>query len=321
MSFRGAMLPLVLGLAMLLPALSSRAEQAGPPQAQLAQDQENGQKPDPRLVVQPISEPEIALNDGVSKRPDFVAQLPTGHGFIFERKDEKGKKIAGVVVPGTVLVTRGLVELFGCGEGGKEHETVLRLECDVQSLDLALTSAGLKRGRLPSKSDLSEAGQGSRVLALVQWTGDNGQPVTYRSEDLIVSLRRQGPMPRVGWCYVGSWSEVADAASPKGEKKHKVLAAANSRSYVTTFRDSTALLDNPLEEAIDDTVFAANYMLLPRSGTPVRVIFRTPTDAELAEIVALEKVLAKEPLGNLRKGKHQGEENEKPKEKPKDEGK
>lgn len=285
------------------------AFQAAPGQpAPQGQDVETGQKPDPRLVVQPIQEPEIALNDGVSKRADFVAQLPTGHGFIFERKDEKGKKISGVVVPGIILVTRGLVELFGCGEGGKEHETILRLECDVQSLDLALTSAGLKRGRLPTKSDIAEAGQGSRVLALVQWTAENGQPVTYRSEDLIVSTRRQSPMPRVGWTYVGSWAEIPDPANPKGEKKHKVLAAANSRSYVTTFRDSTALLDNPLEEAIDDTVFAANYMLLPRQGTPVRVIFRTPTEGEIKEIGDLEKVLAKQAIGPLKQGKHQGEQ-------------
>lgn len=308
MKFPGPLLPLLLLLASLSLESPAPAVQAAPPQPPTGQDAETGLKPDPRLLVQPMPEPDVALNEGVAKRPDFVAQLPTGHGFIFERKDEKGKKIAGVVVPGIILVTRGLVELFGCGEGGKEHETILRLECDVQSLDLALTSAGLKRGKLPSKSDLTEAGQGSRVLVLVQWIGENGQPVTYRSEDLVVSLRRQATMPRVGWTYVGSWIEVPDPASPKGERKHKVLAAANSRSYVTTFRDQTALLDNPLEEATDDTIFAANYMLLPRSGTPVRVIFRTPTDAELSEILALEKVILKEPLGKLRRGRHQGEE-------------
>ena len=290
-------------MAVTFVARSHAMEQAQPP----AQDVETAQKPDPKLVVQPVPEPEIVLDDKVGNRADFVAQLPTGNGFIFERKDEKGRKVAGVVVPGIVLVTRGLVELFGCGEGGKEHETVLRLECDVQSLDLALTSAGLKRGRLPSKSDISEAGQGSRVIALVQWTGEDGKSVSYRSEDLVVSTRRQRSMPRVGWTYVGAWSEMPDPASPKGEKKHKVLAAANSRSYVTTFRDRSALLDNPLEEAIDDTIFAANFMLLPRSGTPVRVIFRTPSEAEFKEIADLEKLIAKESKEGLRVGKHQGE--------------
>lgn len=283
---------LILAIVAVVFVARSHAVEQGPP----PQDVETGQKPDPRLVVKPVAEQEIVLDDQVSTRADFVAQLPTGNGFIFERKDDAGKKVAGVVVPGVVLVTKGLVELFGCGEGGKEHETVLRLECDVQSLDLALTSAGLKRGKVPKKTDLSQPDQGSRVLILVQWTDENGKCVTYRSEDLVVSTRRQGTMPRVGWTYVGTWMEVPDPASPKGEKKHKVLAAANSRSYVTTFRDGTALLDNPLEEAVDDTVFAANYMILPRSGTPVRVIFRTPSEGERAEIVALEKEIAKHPI-------------------------
>ncbi len=278
-------------LALLMLPVGYGAEQAQP-----GQDVETAQKPDPRLVVQSVVEDEVILDDKVSKRSDFVAQLPIGNAFIFERKDTTGKKVAGVVVPGVILVTKGLVELFGCGDGGKEHETVLRLECDVQSLDMALTSAGLKRGKLPKKADITQPDQGSRVLILVQWTDDNGKAVTHRSEDLVVSVRRQGTMPRVGWTYVGSWAEVPDPASPKGEKKGKVLAAAQSRSYVTTFRDATALLDNPLEEAVDDTVFAANYMILPRGGTPVRVIFRTPTAAEHKEISALEKEIAKNPV-------------------------
>jgi hypothetical protein len=65
---------------------------------------------------------------------------------------------------------------------------------------------------------------------------------------------------------------------------------------VTTFRDRSALLDNPLPEAEDDTQFAANYAILPKSGTPVRIIFRPPTEAERREIAALEKTVAERPL-------------------------
>ena len=261
------------------------------------QDEPNPEKPpaeNPRLKVSPVQEPEALLDDKIEQRPGFVAALPNGGGYIFERKDASGRKSAGVVVPGLVLVTRGIVELFGCGVGGKEHETVLRLDCDVQSLDLALTSAGFRRGRLPVAGDVTEAGQGSRVVILVQWTDADGKVVTHRSEDLVVSVRRNGPMPRVGWTYVAQWAEVPDPLSPKGEKKHKILAAANTQSFVTTFRDRSALLDNPLPEAVDDTQYAANAMILPKTGTPVRVIFRSPTEAELKDIVILEKEVAKE---------------------------
>ena len=256
-------------------------------------DPELGDKPNPKLVVPTVAEPEMPVDDRAEKMPGFIAPLPNGGGYVFERKESGGERTSGVVVPGTVLVTRGMVELFGCGTGGKEHETVLRLECDVQSLDLALTSAGFKRGRLPT-AGVREPDQGSRVMILVQWVDKDGRIVTHRSEDLVVSIRRNATMPRVGWTYVAQWAEVPDPSSPKGERTHKVLAAANSQSYVTTFRDRSALLDNPLEEAVDDTLYAANYMILPRPGTPVRVIFRSPSAAELKEIEALEKQIARE---------------------------
>lgn len=256
-------------------------------------DPELADRPNPKLIVPPVAEPEMPIDEQAEKRPGFIAPLPNGGGYLFERKDAGGRGTSGVVVPGTVLVTRGMVELFGCGQGGKEHETVLRLECDVQSLDLALTSAGFKRGNLPSPAGVKDPAQGSRVVILVQWVDKEGKVVTQRSEDLVVSIRRNATMPRVGWTYVAQWAEVPDPANPKGGT-HKVLAAANSQSYVTTFRDRSALLDNPLEEAVDDTLYAANYMILPRPGTPVRVIFRSPTEAEVKDIEALEKKVAQE---------------------------
>lgn len=286
---------------------SPRAMASALPAAAAMQDNEKGDEPNPRLIVPNVDEPDVPIDGKASERPDFVAPIQGG-GFIFERKDTDGKRIGGVVIPGIALVNRGLVELFGCGEGGKEHETIIRVDSNVQALDLALTSAGFKRGRLPEKTDIRLADQGSRVLILVQWIDKDGKLVTHRSEDLIVSMRRNSPMPRVGWTYVGSWMEVADPTSPKGERKHKVLAATGSRSLVTTFRDRTALLDNPLEEAVDDTLFAANYMLLPRSGTPVRIIFRTPTAAERKEIGDLEQKIAAEPKVKLHQGKSREEQ-------------
>ena len=279
-----------------LPVYSQEKDKPQPP------DNEKGDEPNPRLVVPSLDEPDVALDGKTSERADFVAPIQGG-GFIFDRRDVDGKPIGGVVIPGVIMVNRGLVELFGCGEGGKEHETIFRLETNIQGLDLALTSARFRRGKLPSKTDINLADQGSRVLILVQWVDKDGKLVTHRSEDLVVSMRRNAPMPRVGWTYVGHWMEVADPTSPKGERKHKVLAATGTRSLVTTFRDRSALLDNPLEEAVDDTLFGANYMLLPKPGTPVRIIFRAPTAAERAEIAALEQKIQSEPKIHLHEGK------------------
>ena len=65
---------------------------------------------------------------------------------------------------------------------------------------------------------------------------------------------------------------------------------------MTTFRDKTSLLDCPLEDAVEDTSYLANYMVVPRTGTPVRIIFRTATKAEREEIALLEKKEAATPF-------------------------
>ena len=262
-----------------------------PPKPPAPQDVETGEQPNPALVVAAVDEPDMTYEGKVADRPDYVAPLQGG-GYIFERKDAEGLRVGGVVVPGHVLLRRGSVELFGCGGGGKEHESIVRLNTGIQGLDLAFTSAGLRRGKLPENANKNPEAQGSRVLIFIQWIDKDGKLVTHRSEDLVVSLQRNAPMPRVGWTYVGEWIQIPDPTSAHGVGKHKVLAAAHSRSIITTFRDQSALLDNPLEEAVDDTVFAANYMLLPTEGTPVRVIFRSTTTAERKELDAIERKIA-----------------------------
>ena len=101
-------------------------------------------------------------------------------------------------------------------------------------------------------------------------------------------IQRQKPMARVGWTYVGALLSLPDPAAPSG-KTFRVLAATGTRSLLTTFRDGTTLLDNPLEDAVDDTLFIANYMVLPKVGTKVRVILRPPDEKARKELAEAEK--------------------------------
>lgn len=245
-------------------------------------------KPDPRLIVQAIEGepawPAPGEDAGIRK----IGGVPFAGGYLWELRDKDGRRRAGVVTSGIILLDRGLVELFACGDGGKEHETIVKLQCDIQALDLAFVLCGLRRGGLPKKLGEPDSNQGSRVVALVQWMAGDGKPVTHRAEDLVASVRRSAPMPRIGWTYVGRWREVPDLASAT-PKTSPILAASKTRSLVTTFRDESTLLDNPLDEAVDDTLFMANHMVLPRPGTRVRVMFRAPSPDEVKQISGLEK--------------------------------
>ena len=249
----------------------------------------------PEFVRGLVDEPEMPMDLDKGEKYDYMA-LRDGGGFVFEREGKDGERVSGVVIPGSSLVTKGFVELFGCGEGGKTHETIFRLECDILALDTGFTLAGFKRGPLPEKLGIADPKQGERIIALIQWHDDKGKILTRRSEDMVLSSLRKTPMPRVGWTYVGHWIEVPDPTSEDPDRKHKILGAAQSRSLVTTFRDQTSLLDCPLADAIDDSSFLSNYMVVPRSGTPIRVIFRTATKAEREEIALLEKEALANPF-------------------------
>ncbi|MBI2931283.1 MAG: hypothetical protein HYY16_06500 [Planctomycetes bacterium] len=296
---RGIVGVVVLGLIGVVAGASvmvapRRAQEEPPPVVESPQESPQPQdpfKPNPAYVVESLAGELAWLSPGDEEAVRKAGHAPFAGGYQFDVKDAKGNRRCGVVVSGLVLLDRGLVELMGCGDGGKEHESVVRLECDIQSLDHALLLCGLKRGRLPTKIGKPDPEQGSRVVVLVQWVSE-GRTVTYRAEDLIISSKRAGTMPRVGFTYVGQWTEMPDP-STAGKKTYRVLAATGTRSLVTTYRDGSALLDTPLEDGLDDTLFAANYMVLPPSGTRACVMLRAPTEEEAEGIADLEKELAK----------------------------
>jgi hypothetical protein len=205
-----------------------------------------------------------------------------GGGYIHTAR-ERDRTVRRVVVPAILLMREGAIELFACGEGGKDHESIFRVEADVSQLDLALVLIGLEKGVTPDRTR-GEGGnarrEGDRVAVLVQWE-ENDRTITRWSHDLILDTQTGRPMPRRGWTFLGAIDELVDPITGRPIGRH-ILLAARSRSIVTTFRDVTSILDNPISEtAEDDTRYVPNAELLPEVGTRVRIIFRAPFDGEL----------------------------------------
>ena len=134
--------------------------------------------------------------------------------------------------------------------------------------------------------------QGDRVVGLLQGENEEKKTITHRAEECVVNIARKAPMPRVGWTYVGAMLPVPDPAATSG-KTYRVHAASGTRSLLTTYRDPSTILDNPLFDAIDDSLYMANYMILPAGGTKVRVILRAPDEGVKKEIAKLEEELSK----------------------------
>lgn len=199
-----------------------------------------------------------------------------------------------VEVDARVCIRKGLLELFACAEGGKDHESAVVLLCKPQSLHLALVLLGLKDKRECGGGGPQQVGdattpKGDRVLVFLEWTDTEGKVERRRAEELIRDQRTGGTMPLVGWAFSGS--EFVEELDPDTKKPtgRQIYCANRERSVITTFHDPTAILDNPLMTGGDDTIYYANEEVLPESGTHAKLIVQVPTEEDVKQMKELEK--------------------------------
>ena len=201
-----------------------------------------------------------------------------------------------IALNGVSLLQRGPIELFACTEGGKDHESVVRLRCHPEALNLGLILLRLKNGPPPAKLGVPAVPQGDRVIVTIEWRGKDGAVVARRAEELIRRVDREETMPFVGWTFIGSqFLPELDPQNGQPVPGRTIFAATRYRSIITTWRDGTTILDNPLPEAEDDSLYVVNVDRIPPPGTKVRVVLRPPTEAERKEIADVEAKLAAAP--------------------------
>jgi hypothetical protein len=185
---------------------------------------------------------------------------------------EKGvildEKAQTVTVSGMAHLQRGPIELVACAPGGRMHETLFVLECEPSSLNAAFVALGLEPGQAARYEEGGKVvpPKGTPVYLTIEWEKD-GKPVRHRVEDLILNRRTEQPMQRGGWVYIGS---RMDSHHQTGKS---FFVADVTRDLVTTLFDSNTILDNPLPEGGDDSLFFAHPERMPPRGTKVKAIF------------------------------------------------
>ena len=166
-----------------------------------------------------------------------------------------------ISMPGKVNMQTGLIEYLACAPGGKLHESLLVLDVDPIHLHVALILLGLEpRGDFKFQGDPGEP-KGDPVDILVQW--NESEPMTeVRAEKLILKTRKSEPMEYTHWIFTGSMIH------------NNIYLAALEGSLIATYHDPAAIINNPLPEGADDTVYNANFDVVPKVGTPIAVIIR-----------------------------------------------
>ena len=173
-------------------------------------------------------------------------------------------------VPGWVNMQSGLVEVFACAPEGKTHESVIVLDCVPSGLHAGLLALGLEPGAPVESSTAAEyrSPSGDRVEIQVRWVGADGATNTARAEDWIWDKKRAQAMEHAAWIFTGSFLQPTP-----GTPDAATYAANYVKSLVTTYHDSTSVLENPWPEGVDDTVYYSNEKAVPPVGTPVTAIF------------------------------------------------
>ncbi len=175
-----------------------------------------------------------------------------------------------IEIDGWVNMQKGLVEVFACSPQGKTHEAVVVLDCVPSGLQAGLLALGLNPGHPVEVGTNGEyhAPTGPKVEIEVRWKDRDGVEKTARAEDWVWNVKEEKAMPRTAWIFAGSFMQDNPA-----EPEKQTFAADYVKSLVTTYHDASSILENPLAEGADDTLYYSNEHAVPPVGTPLTVSF------------------------------------------------
>ncbi len=176
-------------------------------------------------------------------------------------------------ISGKFLLDRGVIELLATAPGGKEHESLLVVDCKPSHFQTGLILLGLEKGSGVRFQGEEALPSGSKVDLLVRWTDERAQPVEAAAEDLIWDRKRAAPMPRGGWVFSGS----RFMSHPRTGRE--VFMADLTGVLVVTYHDPDAVLDTTAEGGADDTIYTVRTDAVPKPGTPATLVLR-PRPAE-----------------------------------------
>jgi len=171
-----------------------------------------------------------------------------------------------VVVGGEICLREGVLEMFACLRGTKEHESIVAVNSKAYLVHAALLALGVTPGKAAKFDPEYAPASGREVDVYVLWTDDQGQAHKIRAQQWVTHLDTKRTLEHP-WVFVGSgfWTN-----EETGERYY--YAEAGELICVSNF--STAMMDLPVpsSQSEDDLLFAANTELIPPHGTKVQLI-------------------------------------------------
>jgi hypothetical protein len=171
-----------------------------------------------------------------------------------------------VVVGGQICLRQGLLEMFACPKGTKEHESVVSVNGRAYLVHTALLAIGAKSGRPVQYDPVYRAASGDTIRVEVLWKDESGSVIRRPAQELIRNVKTRQPMEHE-WVFAGSgfWEDEAS-----GQRYYQ----AEGGELICLSNFSTATLDLTVESPRDNAelLYEAFTENIPPLGTPVRLV-------------------------------------------------
>jgi hypothetical protein len=177
--------------------------------------------------------------------------------------DSKNKQ---VVMEGDVCLVKGVLEMFACLKGTKEHESVVAVRTKAFVVHAALLALGAKPGSPAKFEPKYIAATGPKVGVQVFWTDEKGNRRTARAQEWVRDVKTKKAMT-YDWVFAGSGFYV-------DEESKKQFYQADSGDFICVSNFPSAMLDIPVESSSDNDnlMFEAFTENIPPKGTKVMVV-------------------------------------------------
>lgn len=197
-----------------------------------------------------------------------------------------------VYVDGRIALREGVLEMFACPAGTKEHESIVGVDGAAELLHVALLAVGAEPGSPVQFHPKYVPARGTTIEVRVHWQ-EGGELRSAAAQEWI---RRTdtGRAMRLPFVFAGSsrWTD------PETKKTHY---AAQAGDLICVSNFTSAMLDVPVAstDANDGLLFEPFTERIPPVDTPVRVSLK-PSDESAEVVTSPEEETLNEALATVR---------------------
>jgi undecaprenyl-diphosphatase len=237
----------------------------------LNMSREEAQKEYEKIVAEEEAKEKAAIEEE-KKRLPFVDEpekliLVSAEDQIWITPDKKS-----VIALGRIALREGLLELFACRTGTKEHESIVSMRVKPYMLHAALLAAGADSGKPVQVTPKFVPPSGDEIEIRIRWKDENGGLKEVLARDLVLdedATKESGKQTAMksNWVFSGSMMYKDDEG-----KNHYVADETGELFGLSNFVG--AILDVPFESSADnaDLLFTCFTERIPELHTPVTLI-------------------------------------------------